>query len=229
MSEGRKTTPLAISLDEASIAEIDRIAKLRRDSRSSVMRAAIQAGLPMIETGSGEMVLMDGPLSEDVKKVGEWQKWSRQKVIIESIRLGLPSVAARFASHDGLERSGITGEDAKKWEEIMLAHDPESLPLARDYQKLRQEAGRLRRLLRDAETMVPAVEERMALLKRHVELQVQSGTFFTGFAYGVSTEEIKRQIAEFESQIAAKMGADSTVPPAKPNTESETPKKREKR
>lgn len=147
MTDGRKATPLAISLDEALLREIDRVAAERADSRSSIMRAAIRAGLPIVAAGADAGFPLAGEIAEDVRKVAQWHGWSVARVVAESVRLGLPAVHSRFAHNEGLAKANIPEEERASMEEALYAFDPEALPLARDYRRAMRQLNIQRNLI----------------------------------------------------------------------------------
>src|SRR5437867_3151726 len=99
MSDPEKSIPLAISLPESLIAEIDEIANTAKESRSAVMRKAIREGFPLVKSGGGaDVIVLDGELSGDVDKLSKETELRRSKILLEAIRAGLHAFGSRVMS-----------------------------------------------------------------------------------------------------------------------------------
>jgi len=160
MPNGRKATPLAISMDEETLQLIDQIAAARADSRSAIMRAAIRAGLPLVQSGERvEMVPADAALQEDVANVAKWKGWSRGRTLNEAVKIGLPAVNARYPNVG----DSPTPDEADVFA-LIARMDPQSNPLLHDLRRERNEASYWRsfvhqvRQLSDGEKAVERVE-----------------------------------------------------------------------
>ncbi len=133
------TNNIPVSLDDEFLARIDAIATARGASRSWVMRQAIRSGLSMVEESSTpELVFPDPDLRADVGKVAEWKGFTRSKVLLEALKIGLPAVAVRFPNKDATEAQ----DDA--WEDVLGNLDPRAFPLAEDVRRFRREASQER-------------------------------------------------------------------------------------
>lgn len=186
-----KAVPVA--LDAELENEVERIAKARGEKKSAVMRAAIRAGLPMIEGGDfAETVPMDSELRADVGKLAEIHGISRGKALSESVRAGIHAVHARLSKRTGPD----TAEAA--FFEALLAHDPESSALGRDYLQARRAIESLREVVLDLRRMVPEAAERLAAMERLTELRATRGRG-GGRPLGLTQEEIEAQIRTLEA------------------------------
>jgi hypothetical protein len=155
MAEARKAVPLAISLDEETLRLIDELASDRAESRSSVMRAAIRAGLPLVHSGGlVEVVPVDPELQSDLTNVSDWKGLSRSKVLLESLKIGLPAVNVRFPNKD------LKGTTDAEWFEVFASHDPNSVPIARDLRKAEYHAAYLRDIMEQV-CRITETEERL--------------------------------------------------------------------
>jgi len=157
MSEGRKAVPLAISLDEESLAKIDRIAKGKGDSRSSVMRLAINYGLPAVEAGGGEFIVMDGEMSADVGKVAETFNLTRQRVILDAIRIGAAPLYSRYERQAMQAGKEVVQDQPSETFSHLARHDFDFFnePLQVEHGRALRENAFLNQLLKSFLRLVP--------------------------------------------------------------------------
>lgn len=160
MAEARKAVPLAISLDEETLRLVDELATARAESRSSIMRSAIRAGLRAVQSGGVvEVVPVDPELQLDVTNVADWKGLSRSRVLLESLKIGLPAVNVRFPNK---ESSGTL--DAAQLEAIAF-HDPNSVPIARDLRRAEYKIAYLRDMMEQV-CRITETEERLERERR---------------------------------------------------------------
>ncbi len=190
---GTKLHNIPVTMDDAFLAEIDAIAGARGESRSQVMRRAVRAGLPVVQSGeNSELVPLDSELRADVGKLAEIHGISRGKALYESVRAGIHAVHARLSTRTAAD----TAEAALF--EALLAHDPEASALGRDYLKARRTIESLRDLVSDLRRMVPGAAVRLAAMERLTELRATRGRG-GGTPLGLTQEEIEAQIRTLEA------------------------------
>jgi hypothetical protein len=134
------------------------------EETAALLRKAIRAGLPLVKSG-GEAVSLDGEISRDVGNVAQWHGWTRAKVMLEAIRLGLPAVHARWAAYHNATKSDgspVSPEESER----LIATDPDAHPL-------RKENIRLRGHFRAAQQMLDRVRAHPDGEKALIELEAQ--------------------------------------------------------
>lgn len=163
---GRKKIGMAVpvALDDELRRDVKRVAELRKEADSTVMRSAIRAGLPIVEAGgSGDYIQLDGELSADVGKVAAEQGRSRQRVLLEAIRIGLAPVQARWVASHPESGPEIPEEEAHR----LWSHDPDSLPILKDLRRHRNNAAWLENFLAQMR-LFPGVQEVQERVERVV-------------------------------------------------------------
>lgn len=190
------TVPVA--LDQDLLSQIENLANQRGEAKSTTMRAAIRAGLPLVQLGQGaEPVPLDSELRADVANVAKWHQWSLGKVLSEAVRAGLHAVHARWAAAHPEGSDEVPPEVLKE----TLSYNPDAMPLARDFIQAKRRARWLSEGFEDLKEMVPEAAERVAAIERLWELQGKQGGGGVGlWPLGVSTAEIRGQIKRLEAK-----------------------------
>lgn len=94
---------IPLSIDNESLAAVDRVAGDRNETRSLVMRKAIEEGLPLVKAGGNADVLtLDSDLSDFVNELAKNYKRKRNSILLEALRRGVRAVEAHllYTSND---------------------------------------------------------------------------------------------------------------------------------
>jgi len=200
---------IPVSMDKELLAEVDALAGDRDETRSLVMRKAIQAGLPIVKTGSNADVLtLDSELSAEVDQGVKETKLRRNKILLEAIRAGLQAYVSRVMSE---KLSLAELQDPSQRETIIQmiedSYNRIDNPTVREHRKLILERGRATVQLMDILQHVPEAKRREKLVNRLIEIRKKPGGI--GYAKvwgcGLSNEEVEWQI-----NMADKYGVDSS-------------------
>jgi hypothetical protein len=238
MAEMRKAVPLAISLDEETLRLVDELTSARAESRSSIMRAAIRSGLPIVQAGGlAEVVPVDSELQSDVTKVAEWKGLSRGKILLESLKIGISAVNARFPN------AAEEPTPDKEFFAMIAANDPDSLPIARDFRRAEYRTAYLQAVVEQVceLTDLPEVEQnksteghtdsgrRKLSLREQIERvkRVYLWAQKNGKWMGLSLESVGAYTAEsfhyLESQMLAADSATTISQGPQPKLEAQSP------
>jgi len=214
MAESEKAVPLAVSLPVSLIAEIDRIAADVKDSRSGVMRRAIRAGLPLVKSG-GEVVRLSGELADLVGELAVAYKRSRENILAEAVQRGIRAVnsfgAIEEARANGMNEAALAG-----FEQV---EELDRYPEKRAVRQVLREKGALQIQLDDLLQHCPEARERKETIERLVPLaRQQRGAWPNMWGSGVSTAELKRQLAELEAGGSAEAAPAAGTSAARPVT-----------
>jgi hypothetical protein len=190
---------IPLSIDRELLAAVDAVAGDRNETRSLVMRKAIQAGLPIVRAGSNADVLtLDSELSADVDKARKETGLARNKILIEAIRTGFHAFVSRVMS----EKINLAELKDPEEREMVLQAIEESYkrydePMARENRRLIVERGRAVARLMDILQHVPEARRRDDAAKRLTEIRRSPGGGGGGpvWGCGLTTEEIEWQIA----------------------------------
>jgi metal-responsive CopG/Arc/MetJ family transcriptional regulator len=200
MVENEKAVPLAVSLPETLITEIDRVAADVKDSRSGVMRRAIREGLPLVRSGGkSDALTLDSELSAEVDQAAKEIELNRSKVLLEAIRTGLHAFWSRKAS----EKMSLASLKDPKEIEMITAALAESYtlyddPMMIEHRKiLAQKAGVSVRLA-DLLQHVPEAKHRYELMNQLAKLRNSPGGMGGGLPMGLSIAELEWQIGMSE-------------------------------
>jgi hypothetical protein len=193
---------IPVSMDKELLADVDAVAGDRDETRSLVMRKAIQAGLPIVKTGSNADVLtLDGELSADVDKARKETGLARNKILIEAIRAGFHAFVSRVMS----EKLSLADVQDRQEKEKLLQLIEESYklydePMAREHRRLIVERGHATTRLMDILRHVPEARRRDDAAKRLTEIRRSPDGGGGGRAWGngLSTDEMEWQIAMAE-------------------------------
>ena len=202
MAESEKSIPLAISLPETLIEELDRVAANVKESRSAVMRKAIREGLPILKAGGNADVLaLDSELSTDVDQTVKETKERRNKILLEAIRIGLQPYFTRKTS----EMVSLADKKDPKEKDYLLQQIERSYelytdPMVIEQRKLIVERGRAVTRLNDILQHVPEAKRRDDLVTRLTEFRHKPGGSGGGAVWGcgLSNEEVEWQVAMYE-------------------------------
>jgi metal-responsive CopG/Arc/MetJ family transcriptional regulator len=202
MSENEKAVPLAISLPESLIAELDRVAEEVKDSRSGTMRRAIREGLPVVKIGGkADAIALDSALSAEVDTACGEIGLSRNKILLEAIRTGFQAFVTLKAS----EKASLALLKDPKDKELILRGVKNSYhlyddPMAITCRQLIDERAEAVTRLEDILQNVPEARERHELVNRLTE--VRRGPEGIGgpplWRCGLSNAEMKWQLVMAE-------------------------------
>ena len=168
MTESEKSIPLALSLPEALIAEIDRLAADMKESRSSLMRRAIREGLALAKAGrNADVITLDSEFSAEVDQLSGEIGLRRNKILLEAIRAGMQAFASRKLS----EKMSLTeGQDpAVKTRLLQTIEESYKLyddPMVIEHRRLIVERGNATSRLTDILRNVPEAKRRNDLVNR---------------------------------------------------------------
>lgn len=202
MAESEKAVPLALSLPDSLVKELDRVAEEVKESRSYVMRKAIREGLPLVKTG-GDVIALDSELSRDVDEVAQALEWNRARVLIESVRAALPSLMSRNIRIENSDGSPVPQSEMDDLLHFHSRTDPDWYPYGREMVGMRKQIRYLEQLIEDLMRHVPAAGERYDLMMRLLELRRRPGGFGGVMPWGVANDELKLQI-----ELGEKYGPD---------------------
>ena len=185
---------IPLSIDNESLAAVDRVAGDRNETRSLVMRKAIEEGLPLVKAGGNADVLtLDSDLSDFVNELAKNYKRKRNSILLEALRRGVRAVEAHllYTSNDE-----IPPEVSK----AMLNTNPDAEPLLREVRNARIERGALKIQLDDLLRHVPEAKRRADAIEKLTAIRRQPGGGGGGSPWGcgLSTEEIEWQISMSE-------------------------------
>lgn len=195
---------IPLSLEAELLALIDTAATELNDNRSNVMRKAIRAGLPLVARG-GESLRLNGDLSDAVGALAKHYNRTRESILVEAVQKGIGAVEATALLHSPEEKEFPP-------EVLQLMHNslPGAHPMRDVVQRAKRERGALQIQLDDLLRHCPGAQERKEVIERHMELyRAQHGSWPSMWGAGVSTEDLKRQIA-----LLQKGNPQSVTPPA---------------
>ncbi len=203
MAETEKSIPLAISLPESLITEIDGLAADLKESRSSIMRRAIREGMAFVKAGrNADVITLDSEFSAEVDQLSAEIGLRRNKILLEAIRTGMQAFAARTLS----EKMTLAQEqDPEKRERLIQALEESYKlyddPMTIEHRRLIMERGNATTRLLDILQQVPEAKRRSDLVNRLTELRAQPDGPSGGPAWGrgLSTDEIEYQVKMFET------------------------------
>jgi hypothetical protein len=201
-----------LSIDEELLAAVDRIAGDRNETRSLVMRKAIEEGLPLVKAGGNADVLtLDSEISADVDQATKATKLKRNKILLEAIRIGLQPFFSRTMS-EKMSLANVQNPDERDrlFQAIEDSYRNYDDPMIREHQRLIVERGQAVTLLKDLLQHIPDAKKRHDLLIRLTEIRRMPGGSGGGQAWGhgLSTDELEWQVKMFE-----KYGLDPTKRP----------------
>jgi hypothetical protein len=194
---------IPLSIDKELLAAVDRLAGDRNETRSLIMRRAIQEGLPLVKAGGNADVLtLDSELSTVVEQATKETGLRRSKILLEAIRAGLEAFISRVMSQK-VSLADLT--DPKEREQILNACEESYRlyddPTAREHRKLIWERATAAVRLIDILLRVPEAKRRAELIEKLAALD-KPGRPLGGtpwpWGHGLSTEEIEWQIAMHE-------------------------------
>ena len=192
---------IPLSLDEELLTAVDRLAAALKENRSVIMRKAIREGLPLVESGGGDMVKLDSELSATVDNACKETELSRNKILLEAIRAGLHAFVSRAMSE---KLSLAELQDPKQKEELLWSIEQSYKlyddPAVREHRKLIWERGNATTRLMDILQHVPEAKRRADAAEKLTEIRRKPGGTGGGPAWlsGLSTEEMEWQIAMAE-------------------------------
>jgi hypothetical protein len=189
-------------MDKELLAEVDAVAGDRDETRSLIMRKAIQAGLPIVKAGSNADVLtLDSELSVEVDMARKETGLTRNKILIEAIRRGFHAFVSRVMSE---KLSFADVKDPKEREMLLQAIEQSGNlyddPMVREHRQLIVERGKAVTRLMDILQHVPEAKRHYDLSERLTEFRGAPGGTGGGAAWGrgLSTEEIEWQVSMHE-------------------------------
>lgn len=185
---------IPLSIDNELLAAIDRVAGDRNETRSFVMRKAIQEGLSLVKAGGNADVLtLDGELSDFLNELAKIYKRKRNSILTEAVRRGVRAVKAHLLYNSNDE---IPPEVSK----MMLNANPDAEPLLREVRSAKIDRGALKIQLDDLLRHVPEAKRRADAIEKLTAIRRQPGGGGGGSAWGngLSTDEMEYQIAMAE-------------------------------
>ncbi len=193
---------IPLSIDNELLAAVDRIAGDRNETRSLVMRKAIQEGLPILKAGGNADVLaVDSEISADVDQASKDLKLRRNKILLEAIRIGLQAFISRAMS----EKVSLADVQDPKEKAQLLQAIEESYKLYNDpmviqHRRLIVERGHAVTRLNDILEHIPEAKRRDDLVNRLTEYRHQPGGGGGGRVWycGLSNEELEWQVAMYD-------------------------------
>jgi len=217
---------IPLSIDEELLTAIDRIAGDRNETRSLVMRKAIQEGLPLVKAGGNADVLtLDSEFSADVDQAVKETKLKRNKILLEAIRVGLQPFVSRTMS----EKLSLADVQDPQERELLIQELEQSYklyddPMVREHRRLIAERGNATTRLMDILKHVPEAKRRHDATTRLTEIRRMPGGSGGGAAWlgGLSTEEIEWQVS-----MADKYGPNAANWPAEEKQAHESTRKSE--
>lgn len=208
MAESEKAVPLAVSLPESLIAEIDRVAADVKDSRSGAMRRAIRAGLPLVKSG-GEVVRLSGELADFVGELATHHRRSREAVLASAVKHGLEAVNVELM----VEEARAKGTDEASLAIILAHHENDLRPEKRAAHTAIRERAALQIQMSDLLQHCPEAMRRKESIEKLIEIRRTGGQWLKVWGCGLSNEEIRWQI-----EMAEKYGHDSANWPKEETT-----------
>jgi predicted transcriptional regulator len=203
---------IPLSIDEKLLTDVDRVAGDRNETRSLVMRKAIQEGLPLVKAGGNADVLtLDSEISADVDQAAKETKLKRNKILLEAIRIGLQPFVSRTMSE---KMSLANGQSPEERDQMLQALEVSwkiyDDPMVREHRRLVIERGNAVSRLMDILQHIPEAKRRDDLLMRLTEHRRLPGGGGGGAAWGngLSNEEIEWQVL-----MAEKYGVNSATWP----------------
>ena len=197
MADSEKSIPLAISLPETLIAELDRLAAQLKESRSSLMRRAIREGLTAVKMGgNADTIVLDSAFSAEVDQLSGEIEMRRDKILLEALRTGLQAFDSRKLS----EKMSLADVQDPKKKALLLQAIEESYknysdPMAIEHRRLIVERGKATTRLMDILQHVPEARRRDDLVNRLSEFRHSpGGGGGPAWGCGLSTEEIEYQV-----------------------------------
>ena len=189
---------IPLSIDNELLVAIDRVAGDRNETRSLVMRKAIEQGLPLVKAGANADVLsLDSEISADVDEASKELKLRRNKILLEAIRIGLQAFISRAMS----EKVSLADVQDPKEKEMLLQAIEQSYkdyhdPMVIEHRRLIAERGHAITRLNDILQHVPEAKRRSDLVNRLTEFRRAPGGPGGGSAWrcGLSTDEIEYQV-----------------------------------
>lgn len=205
MADSEKSIPLAISLPETLIAELDRLAAQLKESRSSLMRRAIREGLTAVKMGgNADTIVLDSAFSAEVDQLSREIEMRRDKILLEALRTGLQAFGSRKLS----EKLSLAEVQDPKEKALLLQAIEDSYkrhddPMVVEHRRLIAERGHATTRLMDILQHVPEAKRRHDLVERLAQLRDSPGSGCgPTWGCGLSTEAI-----EYQVRMSEKYGA----------------------
>lgn len=195
-----KENKIPVALDNESLAAIDRVAKVRNETRSAVMRAAIRAGLETVETGGGaDMLRLDGNLSRFVDELAKEYGKTRAAILAEAVESGIRAVETRNL----IEKTKADPEMENMGKAMEGWNDADIYPEKRVARQAMLERGRLQIQLDDIFRHCPDAKQRKELIEKHDKvMKKRYGSAPNMWGSGVSTEHLESNIKHMEEELA---------------------------
>lgn len=199
---GKKLHNIPVSMDDDFLTEIDRLAEAKNQTRSAIMRDAIRSGLEIVKSGgSADVLTVDSELSREVDALAAGHNRKRNSILLDAMRQGLRAVdvalMVKKARSEGIEEGAVKSTE--------IAHELDLFPEKAEAKKAMLERYVYQKQVDDLVRHVPAARERKEAIEKLIKLRTEAGQWRTVWGCGLSTEEIKWQIAMHENY-----GHDST-------------------
>lgn len=211
MTENEKSIPLAISLPESLVAELDALAAETKQSRSAVMRLAIREGLTAAKSGGkADALVLDSATSREVDTASQEARVSRDKFIMESIRTGLQATYSRLLRDYWVrEQEKRPGDkDAEGWVHVLEHSTLMDNPMGREVRAAMRQRGAALVRFHDLLEHVPEAWRRYLLVEKLTEIRRMPGEIGGGvWGMGLSTEEVAWQV-----RMKEKYGVGASLP-----------------
>jgi predicted transcriptional regulator len=195
-----KTTwkPVPLAIDDALKREVESVAKALNQKQAWVMREAMRKGLEIVQ--GGKVVRLSAELAHFVASNAERFKRTEQSILAEAVERGIKAVEL----HALVEQAKKEGTMSEQAADAMLAQSgPNAYPEKRAVQEAVRERGNLAIQLDDLLSHCPEARERKALIEQHEYLmRKRYGTGPSMWGTGVGTDQLKKNIAVMEAEIA---------------------------
>ena len=190
------------------------------------MRAAIRKGLECLKAGDGaEPIMLDGELSAEVGKLAVSRGWTRQRVLLEALRIGIGAVFSRATRAAEAPLPNEAPEDVKASFLMLAHHDSDAHPIIREHAGALSAIRALQYRFNDLVSQVPEAAARLQLMEKVTALRALPGHCGGGPPYGLTPQEMHDEIARHEEQLAKDFPEAHSNPdgPAAPNSDSPGP------
>lgn len=138
------------------------------------------------------MLAVDGETSNYADDLARHFKRTRNWVLLDAIRRGIRSVNVHLMRTDNDDVSDAALKS-------IVQSDPDAEPHLREVRNAKRELGALQIRFDDLLRHCPDAQERADIIERYVSLaRQQHGSFPSMWGSGVSTEQLKKQLAALE-------------------------------
>lgn len=203
---------MSVVLDEDLRTAIAGAAEATHENAASIIRKALRAGLPMLQS-TPEHFFPDPDLRADVGKMAELKGFTRARVLLEAVKIGLPAMKYRFRNKE------TTAAQEEALDALVDNLDPLAFPLAEDVRRFRHQAAR-ERIFR--ETVARAFPECAAVFERveAVLRWAQGKGKPLPVVYGAAAWIPKETLEAWEAEMMREAGAEAAPAAAAPSSKA---------